>query len=148
MWETRALFLSNFVQFDKILHFLRNHKPLSSGCSLPLSSLLFELRVPRARLGKSPSQYITRNTCTHWDIIPREPGILMHIPALLKSGGSNARKKKKKAVAKRVKSNKSTQHVLRERHREHPHGWGNGGVHQLELSARTFIKWQLLLHHL
>jgi hypothetical protein len=96
MWETRALFLSNFVQFDKILHFLRNHKPLSSGCSLPLSSLLFELRVPRARLGKSPSQYITRNTCTHWDIIPREPGILMHIPALLKSGGSNARKKKKK----------------------------------------------------
>lgn len=112
---------------DTILQFLRNHKPLSSGCSQPLSFLLIELRGPRARLGKSPSQYITRNTCAHWDFIPREPGILMHIPASLKSGGSDARGKKK-AVAKKMKSNKSTQHVLRERHGEHPHGWGNSAV--------------------
>lgn len=45
----------------------------------------------------------------------------MHIPAALKFGGSDA-KEKKKAVAKKVKSNKSTQRDLREQHREPPHG--------------------------
>lgn len=131
---------------DKILQFLRNHKPLSSGCSQPLSSLLIELRVPRARLGKSPSQYITRNTRAHWDFIPREPGILMHIPASLKSGGSDARKKKSCGKEDEIKQVHSTC----------PPGATRGastrvgklrGIH-LELSARTFIKWQLLLHHL
>lgn len=59
------------------------------------------------------------------------------------------RKKKKKAVVKKAKSSKSTEHVLQEPHREHAHEWGNSvGTHQLELSAGTFTKQQLLLHHL
>lgn len=73
----------------------------------------------------------------------------MYITALLKSGGSDATGGKKISCSREGKIKQvCSAFPLGATQGACTRVGGLGGIHQLELSAGTFIKRQLLLHHL